>query len=386
MTVSSLKKENDSLKHEITALKRNLEELQQSIKRQDPQVTSNGGEQPTHLITDAESLSTLEFYGKSYDDLWAESVNSLKHLWSRLNLMSSRVGKIGDLIEQLQRYRRMNRPSKLPPCISIFSKPLELKFQIKTSILPIVSLPDLPLLALDQLSANSQEDLWKSKKASANTIGLPSRGTFHSTKNSGMKFQVFHVTNGTVFSGWFEPSCPSPSRTNFRVKIWNKQGNQIMADSLSILLALELLNDYEVEISEVLDEDDDIMLFSVGSSYMRRNLNWVRDYFEGMIPLYFPYEFKGHFRMTRETCKLFTRAVMPTGRIPLGNGSGRAAIPPPKQVLAFLWCMANQEPARAVADRFDITLSSVDRVLKGVSQAAIDLSGQFIRWPNGEFI
>ena len=159
VTVRFLKKENDSLKDEITALKQNLEELQQSIKRQDPQVTSNGGEQPTRLITDADSLSTLEFYGKLYDDLRAESVNSLKQLWSRLNLLSSRVGKIKDLIEQLQRYRRMNRPSKLPTCISIFSKPLELKFQIKTSILPIVSLPELPLLALDQLSANSQEEL-----------------------------------------------------------------------------------------------------------------------------------------------------------------------------------------------------------------------------------
>ena len=159
-----------------------------------------------------------------------------------------------------------------------------------------------------------------------------------------------------------------------------------MANSLPLLLALELLEDSEVEISEVLDEDDDITLFSVGSSYMRRNLNRVRDYFEGTIPFYFPDEFKGHFRMTRETCELFTRAVMPTNRIPLGNGSGRAAIPPPKQVLAFLWSMANQEPARAVADRFNITLSSVDRVLKRVSQAAIDLSGQFIRWPNGEFL
>ena len=78
-----------------------------------------------------------------------------------------------------------------------------------------------------------------------------------------MKFRVFHVTNGTVFSSWFEPSRPSPSRTNFRVKIRNKQGNQKMADSSSILLALELLDDYEVEIlSEVLDEDDDITLFS----------------------------------------------------------------------------------------------------------------------------
>ena len=99
-------------------------------------------------------LIWLEFYGKSYEDLRAESVNSLKQLWSRLNLLSSRVGKIKDLIEQLQRYRRMNRPSKLPTCISIFSKPLELKFQIKTLILPIVSLPELPLLALDQLPAN----------------------------------------------------------------------------------------------------------------------------------------------------------------------------------------------------------------------------------------
>lgn len=76
----------------------------------------------------------------------------------------------------------------------------------------------------------------------------------------------------------------------------------------------------------------------------------------------------------------------PTGMIPLGDGSGRAAIPPSKQVLAFLWNMASQEPARAVADRFDITTSSVDRALKRVSLAAIHLSSQFIRRPNGEFL
>ena len=85
VTLSSLKRKNDSLKDEIAAAKRNLEELQQSIKRQDPQTACNGAEQPTRLITDAESLSTLEFYGKSYDDLRAESVNSFKQLWSCLN-------------------------------------------------------------------------------------------------------------------------------------------------------------------------------------------------------------------------------------------------------------------------------------------------------------
>jgi len=101
-----------TLKDEITALKRNLEELQQPTKRQDSQASNtggeqasnNGGEQPTGLISDTETLSTLEFYEKSYNDLWAESANSLKQLWSRLNLLSSRVEQIGDSIEQLQRY------------------------------------------------------------------------------------------------------------------------------------------------------------------------------------------------------------------------------------------------------------------------------------------
>ena len=43
---------------------------------------------------------------------------------------------------------------------------------------------------------------------------------------------------------------------------------------MPLLLALELLADSEVETSDVLDEvDDDITLFSVASSYIRRNLN-----------------------------------------------------------------------------------------------------------------
>lgn len=70
---------------------------------------------------------------------------------------------------------------------------------------------------------------------------------------------------------------------------------------MALLLALELLGDSEVETSDVSSEDDDITLLSVASSYMRRNLIRVRDYFEGTIPIYFSDEFKGHFRMARET-------------------------------------------------------------------------------------
>lgn len=88
--------------------------------------------------------------------------------------------------------------------------------------------------------------------------------------------------------------------------------------------------------------------------------------------------------MTRETWELLSHEFIQTGRIPVGNPHGRPVIAPEKQMLVFLWRMANQEPARAVADRFDVTVSSVNRVFRRVVKAAVSLSGQYIRWPNGE--
>ena len=77
---------------------------------------------------------------------------------------------------------------------------------------------------------------------------------------------------------------------------------------------------------------------------------------------------------------------MNTGRISVGNTRGRQLIPPTKQVLAFLWSMANQEPTRLVAYRFNVTSSSVNRVLQRVAQALADLNAEYINWPNGTCI
>ena len=67
VTVSSLKKETDSLKAQIVTLRHNFEILQQSIQRSDG-ATSNGGETSPSVAVAAASNS-LEFYGKSSDDL-----------------------------------------------------------------------------------------------------------------------------------------------------------------------------------------------------------------------------------------------------------------------------------------------------------------------------
>ena len=101
---------------------------------------------------------------------------------------------------------------------------------------------------------------------------------------------------------------------------------------LSCFACLDLEN-------ELFDDEDDIMVFSAVSCFMRRDLNRIDGYFEVTVPTYEPSEFLSHFRMTRGTCKILCREVMNTGRIPAGNTRGRQLIPPTKQVLAFLWSM-----------------------------------------------
>lgn len=157
-----------------------------------------------------------------------------------------------------------------------------------------------------------------------------------------------------------------------------------MADLLNVFMALEQ-DDSEILMCTPLDSNDDVLLLTVVACFMRRNLHRVNGYYEVTIPAYLAGEFQNHFRMTKMTCELLTQEIMHTGRIPAGNPSGRSAILPEKQILLFLWSMANKEPYRTIADRFGVTVSSVHRALRRVVQGVIDLCGHYIKWPNGEY-
>ena len=71
-------------------------------------------------------------------------------------------------------------------------------------------------------------------------------------------------------------------------------------------------------------------------------------------------------RMTRGTLGKLCRDVSGTGSIPQGNRFGRPAIPVQCGVLAFVWFMANSEVMRSVSDRFNVTLSSLFRIIQRV--------------------
>ena len=80
-----------------------------------------------------------------------------------------------------------------------------------------------------------------------------SRGAFHSTKYSGLKFRVFYATNGTVFR-FVGLTNPRSSGSKFRTKIRDANGGLFYL----CLLALGLFDDSEVEINDVLGEGDNI--------------------------------------------------------------------------------------------------------------------------------
>ena len=80
-------------------------------------------------------------------------------------------------------------------------------------------------------------------------------------------------------------------------------------------------------------------------------------------------------------CKACQTETGATARVPEGNAFGRAPIPLQQQVLALVWSISNSEVIRAVSDRFDVTMSSMDKIIRRVSRACMDMRQEYIKWP-----
>ena len=97
------------------------------------------------------------------------------------------------------------------------------------------------------------------------------------------------------------------------------------------------------------EEDDDcIVLSSAASIFARKNLNRILGHFEQTIATYSVDEFKAYCRMQRATCHGY-------GKYTCWKPIWKTCYRPKKQILIYLCCMASQESARLVADRFNIT-------------------------------
>lgn len=154
-----------------------------------------------------------------------------------------------------------------------------------------------------------------------------------------------------------------------------------MAANLSPFLGLlEILEDDTLENDFLADEKEELILFSASSAFTRGNLNRTESYFELSVPSYSLDEFKSHFPHEKEDIWSLVNELIAIGNIWTGNLFGQQAIDPGKQVLLFIWSMANQE-TMGLADRFDVSFSSLTRIIHEVTILAV--TSNYIKWPNG---
>ena len=99
------------------------------------------------------------------------------------------------------------------------------------------------------------------------------------------------------------------------------------------------------EESLVNPDDDDIPILAAVATYMRRDLHGNIGFYENILPVY---------TIDSGTFEALCREVQATGRVPQQHASGRPPIPLDKQILAFVWFIANSKVIRLVCDRFNV--------------------------------
>ncbi|XP_034095934.1 putative nuclease HARBI1 isoform X1 [Gymnodraco acuticeps] len=112
---------------------------------------------------------------------------------------------------------------------------------------------------------------------------------------------------------------------------------------------------------------------------LRRSVPKVQQFVEEVVPQYSPSDFKSHFRLSRGHVEDVMTTIGPFywnrqhSKVPLQNS-----------VLACLWTLSNQESYRGVADRFNITKSTVCLHLHEFCSLVTTYLSHHISWPTGQ--
>ena len=167
-----------------------------------------------------------------------------------------------------------------------------------------------------------------------------------------------------------------------------KQTMSIMADNRKIVSALATVS---VVALELLEEKDDELEVDTFSELVfipliikdRRKAVRVQGYAEDVVPSYTISDFRSHFRLSTGTFEALALELGNYPEIPTGPPhGGRLPISVSKHLLITLWFLGNQESIRSIADRFNVTKSSVFLCCKRVCDAIKNnVASRVIMWP-----
>lgn len=130
-----------------------------------------------------------------------------------------------------------------------------------------------------------------------------------------------------------------------------------------------------------LDSDDDLDIEAVLIDRIRPK---NEGYFEQTIPLYSEKEFHEHFRISRQISQEIANRFQGSDHFKHQSG-GFGKLSALQHVLIFLWFAGHQTASfRDVADRFNISISSLYNVIRRITMFLSGLSEEIIRWPENQ--
>ncbi|XP_025161905.1 protein ALP1-like [Harpegnathos saltator] len=110
----------------------------------------------------------------------------------------------------------------------------------------------------------------------------------------------------------------------------------------------------------------------------------VEDYLH-VVDSWTDLEFKEHLRIKHNLAIRLIDELHESGFIP-SHSFGVRPIEAKLSFLIFLWHLANTEPLRTISDRFDVSISSVFRVIRRVTAWILIKLDDVIKWPEGQHV
>ncbi|KAH8024537.1 hypothetical protein HPB51_025456 [Rhipicephalus microplus] len=107
----------------------------------------------------------------------------------------------------------------------------------------------------------------------------------------------------------------------------------------------------------------------------------VVGFIEDVVRQYSDHEFRRHFRLARPVAEKLVVEFAVSSMCPSSTQGGVQAKSAETHVLTFIWYAANKICMRNVASRFDMSESTVYRVLKRVAQFLMTLGPSVIKFP-----
>ena len=106
------------------------------------------------------------------------------------------------------------------------------------------------------------------------------------------------------------------------------------------------------------------LLVSDSNEGEKRKVPKMVGYAENVVPRYLEEDFHAHFRLSNAVYKRIVERLDP--RLSREHCGGIEQVSSNKQILIFLWYMANQDSMREVSQQFDIGTLTVHNILKNV--------------------